>query len=144
MQGKVKWFSEEKGYGFITDDALIDRHFGVQDVIGAELPSIGDVIEFEAASGEKGPRAKSIQIISKVPAEAVKINSRHASTKSDDRETCQNCDKKMIPRLITYQGAVQRSVCPFCAATHKNFTSSGSWWFIFAILALMFVLYAIA
>lgn len=28
----------------------------------------------------------------------------------------------MVPRLITYQGSIHRTVCPFCTATYEDFT----------------------
>jgi len=34
MRGKVKWFSRERGYGFITDEQARDHYFSVQDVRG--------------------------------------------------------------------------------------------------------------
>ncbi|MGL6400073.1 cold shock domain-containing protein [Aeromonas veronii] len=44
MQGTVKWFSSEKGYGFITSEAGEDHYFNVQSINGASLPSM--VIQF--------------------------------------------------------------------------------------------------
>jgi cold shock protein len=40
----------------------------------------------------------------------------------DDRVLCQNCGRQMVPRLITYRGAIHRTVCPFCASTYEDFT----------------------
>ena len=133
MQGKVKWFSEEKGYGFVTDDTLTDRHFGVRDVIGSELPKVGAIVEFESATGDKGLRAKKVAIISQTSAPAAAISAQTSSSNRDDRETCKSCNKKMVPRIITYRGNVQRSVCPFCGTTHKKFTSNIIWWILLAL-----------
>ena len=47
MKNKVKWFSKEKGYGFITDKENNDLYFGVQDIIGPDLPEHGDIVEYE-------------------------------------------------------------------------------------------------
>lgn len=41
---------------------------------------------------------------------------------SDDRVLCQSCGRRMVPRLITYRGDVQRTVCPFCTGTYEDFT----------------------
>jgi len=41
---------------------------------------------------------------------------------SDDRVCCENCGRRMVPRLITYRGEVLRTVCPFCAETYEDFT----------------------
>ncbi len=41
---------------------------------------------------------------------------------SDDRVLCKSCGRRMVPRLITYQGDIQRTVCPFCTETYEDFT----------------------
>ena len=111
MRGKVKWFSKEKGYGFITGEDGEDRYFDVRSVKGSELPDYGDIVEFEHQEGKKGPRAVNVVIIEKP---------RDSQTK-DERVICPHCGKRMIPRLITYQGILERSVCPFCGQTYKEF-----------------------
>lgn len=40
----------------------------------------------------------------------------------DDRVLCQGCGRRMVPRLITYQGDIHRTVCPFCTETYEDFT----------------------
>lgn len=105
MQGKVKWFSEQKGYGFITDEQGSDFYFGVRDVKGADLPGSGDFVEFDSRNSTRGLRAENVRVVRRL--------------RRDERETCQHCGKRMVPRLVMYQGQVQRSVCPFCGQTHR-------------------------
>ena len=62
-QGKVKWFSDQKGFGFITpDDGSADvfvRHSAIQGA-GFKTLAENDVVEFEIEAGEKGPRATNV------------------------------------------------------------------------------------
>jgi CspA family cold shock protein len=63
-RGKVKWFSDAKGYGFITrDDGAGDvfvHHSSIQGT-GFKTLAENDVVEFETEQGPKGPRA--IQVV---------------------------------------------------------------------------------
>jgi cold shock CspA family protein len=114
MQGKVKWFSVEKGFGFIVGDDGTERHFDVRDIKGVDLPANGDVVSFDPAQGKKGPRASSVTLLSRAPS---KFPSR-----SDDRVECTLCGRKMVPRIITYQGRLMQSVCPFCGGRYEYFS----------------------
>lgn len=46
----------------------------------------------------------------------------------DDRVICPHCSRRMVPRLIIYDGQVERTVCPFCAQTYVDFRGSSSFW----------------
>lgn len=65
--GTVKWFSDEKGYGFITpSDNSADvfvHHSGIEGT-GFKSLSEGDTVEFETEQGEKGPHATSVVVSS--------------------------------------------------------------------------------
>ena len=61
-QGKVKWFSAEKGYGFIEQEGGSDVFVHANDVGGAVLQE-GDSVEFEIGEGKKGPCAKDVKTI---------------------------------------------------------------------------------
>ena len=118
MQGKVKWFSEEKGYGYIVADDEKEHYFNVRDIYGAILPRNGDVVSFESGQSPKGPRASSVAIVSK----SQSISEGHST---DERVICTHCGKKIIPKiimgrpLIGYDLVPKKSVCPFCAGTYK-------------------------
>ncbi len=62
--GTVKWFSDEKGYGFITpDDGSKDLfvHFSNIDGEGFRTLTEGQKVTFEAAEGRKGPEATGVR-----------------------------------------------------------------------------------
>ena len=58
--GKVDFFNDTGGYGFIeTDDADDDVFFHMEDVGGPDLEE-GQELEFDIESSEKGPRATNV------------------------------------------------------------------------------------
>lgn len=64
MQGKVKWFSSEKGYGFIQRDngADVFVHFSAIQNEGFKTLNEGQDVEFEVVEGNRGPQASNVQI----------------------------------------------------------------------------------
>ena len=61
-QGTVKWFSEGKGYGFITVDGGSDVfvHFSAIKVDGFKTLREGEKVSFDIVDGEKGPQAANV------------------------------------------------------------------------------------
>ncbi|MDM7266904.1 MAG: cold-shock protein [Aquificaceae bacterium] len=67
LTGTVKWFSKEKGYGFITrDDKQGDVfvHFSAIQQRGFKTLQQGQRVEFEVEQDTKGLRAKNVRVIS--------------------------------------------------------------------------------
>lgn len=62
MQGKVKWFNAEKGYGFIERDDGPDVfvHYTAIQSEGFRSLNQGDVVEFDIVDGPKGLQAANV------------------------------------------------------------------------------------
>ncbi len=60
--GTVKWFSDQKGFGFITQEGGTDvfvHHSAIQGE-GFKTLAEGQNVEFELQQGDKGPRAENV------------------------------------------------------------------------------------
>jgi CspA family cold shock protein len=64
-QGTVKWFSNEKGYGFIERESGEDVfvHFSAIAADGYKSLQEGQRVEFDVEQGDKGLQAKNVQVI---------------------------------------------------------------------------------
>jgi CspA family cold shock protein len=63
-KGKVKWFNERKGFGFITPDDggkdLFVHHTNIE-AEGFRMLYEGQEVEYETAEGKKGPEARNVR-----------------------------------------------------------------------------------
>lgn len=62
MQGKVKWFNAEKGYGFIETEQGGDVfvHFSAIQMDGYKSLEEGQTVEFDIVQGARGPQAANV------------------------------------------------------------------------------------
>ena len=61
-KGKVKWFNDQKGFGFIEQDNGQDVfvHYSSIKEQGFKTLAEGDAVEFEVVAGPKGPKAENV------------------------------------------------------------------------------------
>ncbi len=60
--GKVKWFNDSKGFGFIESDDGTDVFVHYKDIAADGFRTLveGQAVSFEIEQGEKGPRATNV------------------------------------------------------------------------------------
>ena len=66
VNGTVKWFNDEKGYGFIQQEqggADVFVHFRQINSQGRRTLSEGQKVTFEIGQGQKGPQAENVTIV---------------------------------------------------------------------------------
>ncbi len=65
VRGRVKWFNDKKGYGFISreNESDIFVHFSAIKKEGFKTLNEGDEVEFEISNGPKGLQATNVTIL---------------------------------------------------------------------------------
>jgi cold shock protein len=61
--GKIKWFDNKKGFGFIAQDTGKDVFVHHSSIVGSGFKTFneGDIVSFEIIPGEKGLKAENVQ-----------------------------------------------------------------------------------
>lgn len=62
VTGKVKWFNESKGFGFIEQESGPDVFAHYSSITGSGFKTLveGQTVEFTVTQGQKGPQAENI------------------------------------------------------------------------------------
>lgn len=63
--GTVKWFKDDKGYGFITGEDGVDVfvHFSAIEMDGFKSLREGQKVAYEVTQGPKGPQAQNVRAV---------------------------------------------------------------------------------
>lgn len=121
MRGTIKFYSREKGYGFIYTDAHEkDIFFRIEQWKNHSAPSTDDIVEFDTQPGHKGLQAINIKCL-RSAAERKEIAYQARRAANDDRVSCPHCNRKMVPRVNFYRGQPEASYCPYCGGKVKSF-----------------------
>ena len=62
IQGRIKWFNESKGFGFIEQSSGPDVFAHFSAIVGSGFKTLieGQAVEFTVTQGQKGPQAENI------------------------------------------------------------------------------------
>lgn len=65
VQGKVKFFNAEKGFGFIEREGASDVFVHFSNIVGEGYKSLdeGQTVEFDVAPGRKGEEAQNVRVV---------------------------------------------------------------------------------
>ncbi len=69
MKGTVKWFDDQRGYGFITQEDGSDIFIHHSEISGTGHKTLtkGDSVNYEIGEGKKGPAAVGVTAVSAMP-----------------------------------------------------------------------------
>lgn len=109
MKGKIKFYKESDGWGFVSGEDDVEYYFNVHQIKSFEgVPRMGDPAEFDVeTAGKRGkhPRATNLKIFKK--------------QREDDRIICPHCGRRIVPRwrhlqILPFWEVPTGSYCPFC------------------------------
>lgn len=109
-KGKLKFFDEAKGFGFVVDEDNNNYYVHKKHISSAIINKKNEPVTFLSSSNEKGLYAYDL-VFSHSP----------TSRKVDRSETCPHCHNVMLPRIIFSRGYRVKKVCGACGETLTDF-----------------------
>ena len=89
MQGIVKWFNKEKGFGFITGEDNEEYFVHNSEVVEGNFLDENDEVIFEPVDSDKGKQATGVSLVKKKVEEKEKIKEKPQETPKEDLSTQQ-------------------------------------------------------
>lgn len=121
LEGTVTHFNSEKGFGFVKCRDGREFFFGFRGVEEKRFPRVGDKVQFlpsfKDAKPGKAPEITRLRYSKPSPEET-----SHKERKLDDgKERCPHCGRRVVPRVVTWQGRPEASYCSLCGGLIKRF-----------------------
>jgi cold shock CspA family protein len=132
LTGKIKWFNNTKGFGFISyyntiEFEYVDFFVHISEIRASMPPKVGDLVSFEPTRNEKGPKAINVKLerpaqrAPRTHKEDVRIVEKHyREPRQDDRPTCVECGRRITPRIRWERGQPAERICPYCMASQEK------------------------
>lgn len=103
--GKVKWYSAEKGFGFVSQEDGDDVYVGSSALpAGVQELKAGQKVEFGVAAGRRGPQALSLKVIEPPPSV---VRTRREATAPEHKHTPDELHGMVEDMITLLEGAVQ-------------------------------------
>jgi cold shock protein len=104
--GKVKWYSAEKGFGFVSQEDGEDVYVGSSALpSGVEELKPGQKVEFGIAAGRRGPQALSVKVIEPPPSLA--RTRREAAPATEHKHTPDELHGMVADLITLLEDAIQ-------------------------------------
>lgn len=103
--GKVKWYSVEKGFGFVSQEDGEDVYVGSSALpAGVQELKAGQKVEFGVAAGRRGPQALSLKVIEPPPSV---VRTRRETTTAEHKHTPDELHGMVEDMITLLEGSVQ-------------------------------------
>ena len=104
--GKVKWYSAEKGFGFVSQEEGEDVYVGSSALpAGVEELKAGQKVEFGIAAGRRGPQALSLKVIEPPP--SLTRTRREAAPQVEHKHTPDELHGMVADLITLLEDAIQ-------------------------------------